>query len=77
AAAAQNIKKIALVVNYLRKMGLNMAEIRQILASVYPCNEWKLLRTIYKKKSRSRPTVASKKEPHLKSGVRHQSEITT
>ncbi|PJO13550.1 hypothetical protein COO31_007190, partial [Vibrio vulnificus] len=36
--------------NYLRKMGLNMAEIRQILASVYPCNEWKLLRTIYKKK---------------------------
>ncbi|OZT84252.1 hypothetical protein CIK04_13870, partial [Vibrio sp. 03_296] len=42
AAAAQNIKKIALVVNYLRKMGLNMAEIRQILASVYPCNEWKL-----------------------------------
>ncbi|EHU4914568.1 transposase [Vibrio vulnificus] len=46
AAAAQNIKKIALVVNYLRKMGLNMAEIRQILASVYPCNEWKLLRTI-------------------------------
>ncbi|EHK9018871.1 IS1182 family transposase [Vibrio vulnificus] len=46
AAAAQNIKKIALVVNYLRKMGLNMAEIRQILASVSPCNEWKLLRTI-------------------------------
>ncbi|WP_216596307.1 hypothetical protein, partial [Vibrio vulnificus] len=26
--------------------------------------------------SRSRPTVASKKEPHLKSGVRHQSEST-
>ncbi|EMF7363584.1 transposase, partial [Vibrio vulnificus] len=46
AAAAQNIKKIALVVNYLRKMGLNMAEIRQILASVYLCNEWKLLSTI-------------------------------
>lgn len=34
AAAAQNIKKIALVVSYLRKMGLNRAEISQILASV-------------------------------------------
>ncbi|RZR34085.1 transposase, partial [Vibrio vulnificus] len=46
AAAAQNIKKIALVVSYLRKMGLNVAEIRQILASVCLCNEWKLLRTV-------------------------------
>lgn len=34
AAAAQNIKKIALVMSYLQKMGLNMAEIRQILATV-------------------------------------------
>ena len=34
AAAAQNIKKIALVVSYLRKIGLNRAEISQILASV-------------------------------------------
>lgn len=34
AAAAQNIKKIALVVNYLRKLGLNRSEIAQILAYV-------------------------------------------
>lgn len=32
AAAAQNIKKIALVVSYLRKLGLNRGEIAQILA---------------------------------------------
>ena len=34
AAAAQNIKKIALVMNYLRKMGLNRVEIGQILAFI-------------------------------------------
>lgn len=34
AAAAQNIKKIALVVNYLRKLGLNRREIAQILAYI-------------------------------------------
>lgn len=34
AAAAQNIKKIALVVSYLQKMGLNQAEISQILAFI-------------------------------------------
>jgi len=34
AATAQNIKKIALVVNYLRKLGLNRSEISQILANV-------------------------------------------
>lgn len=34
AAAAQNIKKIALVVSYLQKMGLNRGEIGQILASI-------------------------------------------
>lgn len=44
-AAAQNIKKITLMMSYLRKIGLNMAESRQILASVCLCNEWKLLRT--------------------------------
>ncbi len=34
AAAAQNIKKIALVMSYLLKMGLNRAEIGQILAFI-------------------------------------------
>lgn len=34
AAAAQNIKKIALVMSYLLKMGLNRAEIDQILAFI-------------------------------------------
>ncbi len=34
AAAAQNIKKIALVVSYLRKLGLNRSEIAQILAYI-------------------------------------------
>jgi hypothetical protein len=34
AAAAQNIKKIALVVSGLRKMGLNRSEISQILAAI-------------------------------------------
>lgn len=34
AAAAQNIKKIALVVSYLRKLGLNRGEIAQILAYI-------------------------------------------
>lgn len=34
AAAAQNIKKIALVVSYLRKLGLNRGEIAQILVYI-------------------------------------------
>ncbi len=41
AAAAQNIKKIALVVSYLQKMGLKWAEISQILAFIN-------LRKVYK-----------------------------
>ncbi len=43
AAAAQNIKKIALVVSYLRKIGLNMSQIRQIMASRYQFKRWALL----------------------------------
>lgn len=40
AAAAQNIKKIALVVSYLRKMGLNMTQIRQTIASISQLKSW-------------------------------------
>lgn len=42
AAAAQNIKKIALVVSYLRKIGLNISQIRQIMASRYQFKRWAL-----------------------------------
>lgn len=43
AAAAQNIKKIALVVSYLRKIGLNMFQIRQVMVSRYQFKRWALL----------------------------------
>ncbi len=42
AATAQNIKKIALMVSYLRKIGLNMPQIRQIIASRYQFKNWAL-----------------------------------
>jgi len=46
AAAAQNIKKIALVMSYLQKMGLNTAQIRQILASKYLFKSWSSLNLV-------------------------------
>ncbi|OOE58071.1 IS5 family transposase, partial [Salinivibrio sp. ML323] len=46
AAAAQNIKKIALVVSYLRKCGFNMADIRQILASIRQFGRWSVATTL-------------------------------
>lgn len=46
AAAAQNIKKIALVVSYLRKCGFNMADIRQILASIRQFRRWSVTTTL-------------------------------
>ncbi|WP_103415280.1 IS1182 family transposase [Vibrio hyugaensis] len=46
AAAAQNIKKIALVMSYLQKMGFNMAQIRQILASKYLFKSWNRLNLV-------------------------------
>ncbi|WP_224164692.1 IS1182 family transposase [Vibrio penaeicida] len=42
AATAQNIKKIVLVVSYLRKNGLNMPQIRQILAFCCQLKNWVL-----------------------------------
>jgi len=66
AAAAQNIKKIALVVSTLRKLGLNRGEIAQILAYIRQFKNTSALEFIQQKISRSRPTVAHKKEPHLK-----------
>ena len=46
AAAAQNIKKIALVMSYLQKMGLKTAQIRQILASEYLFKSWSSLNLV-------------------------------
>ena len=43
AAAAQNIKKIALVVSYLRKIGLNLSQIRQMMAARDQFKRWALL----------------------------------
>lgn len=46
AAAAQNIKQIALVMSYLQKMGLKTAQIRQILASKYLFKSWSRLNLV-------------------------------
>ncbi|MGR5448141.1 IS1182 family transposase [Vibrio jasicida] len=43
AAAAQNIKKVALVVSYLLKMKLDLIQIRQILVSNYLLKGWLVL----------------------------------
>lgn len=74
AAAAQNIKKIALVMSYLLKIGLNRAEIAQILAFI-GFSRFIELNNLSQKKYRDRGLrPLQKQNPTQKGGVRQQSE---